>query len=91
MLGSGGVEAVVELHRTPDAEVAIALEDCLHALSSVHLAGFLAVHSYVKGTGTWTVWGLGFCCQLGRWRAHMRGVASRTEYKEMLILWNRPM
>jgi hypothetical protein len=27
------------------------------------------------------VWGLGFCCQLGRWQAHMRGMASRTEYK----------
>ena len=26
MLGGGGVEAVVELHRTPDAEVAVALE-----------------------------------------------------------------
>ena len=60
MLGGGRVEAIVELHRTPDAEAAITLEDGLHALSSVHLTGFLAVHSRVKGTGTRVMWGLGF-------------------------------
>ncbi len=69
MLGGGRVETVVELHRTPDAEVAITLEDCLHALSSVHLTGFLAVHSRVKGTGIRSVWGLGlwagFCASWG--------------------------
>ena len=45
MLGGGGVEAVVELHRTPDAKVAVALEDGLHALPAIHLTGFLDVHS----------------------------------------------
>jgi len=54
MLGGGGVEAVVELHRTPDAEVAIALEDGLHALPAIHLTGFLVIHSRrvrVRGLG----------------------------------------
>ena len=59
MLGGGGVEAVVELHRTPDAEVAVAFEDGLHALPAIHLTGFLAVHCRCKGTGTWVMWGLG--------------------------------
>ncbi len=45
MLGGGGVEAVVELHRTPDAEVAVALENGLHALPAIHLTGFLVIHS----------------------------------------------
>ncbi len=65
MLGGGGVEAVVELHRTPDAEVAIAREDGLHALSAIHLTGFLAVHSRCKGTGTWVMWGLGLRGSVG--------------------------
>jgi len=69
MLGSGGVEAVVELHRTPDAEVAITLEDGLHALPAIHLTGFLFIHCRVKGTGSRTVWGLGlwarFCASWG--------------------------
>ena len=91
MLGGGGVEAVVELHRTPDAEVAIALEDGLHALPAIHLTGFLVIHSRCKGTGARSDVGLGVRCQLGQWRAHMRGMASRTEYKQILILWNRPM
>lgn len=51
MLGGGGVEAVVELHRTPDAEVGVALEDGLHALPAIHLTGFLAIHCRCKGTG----------------------------------------
>ena len=59
MLGGGGVEAVIELHRTPDAEVAVALEDGLHALPAIHLTGFLAVHSRCKGTGARSDVGLG--------------------------------
>ncbi len=59
MLGGSGVEAVVELHRTPDAEVAVALEDGLHALPAIHLTGSLAIHSPHKGRGTWAKWGLG--------------------------------
>lgn len=69
MLGGGGVEAVVELHRTPDAEVAVALENGLHALPSVHLTRFLAIHSRCKGTGTWVMWGLGFDASWG-WGGH---------------------
>jgi hypothetical protein len=59
VLGGGGVEAIVELHGTPDAEVAIALENGLHALSAVHLAGLLAVHCAVQGTGRCRFWGRG--------------------------------
>ena len=65
MLGGGGVEAVVELHRTPDAEVAITLEDGLHALSSVHLTGFLAIHCRCKGTGARSDVGLGVVMPFG--------------------------
>ena len=59
MLGSGGVEAVVELHRTPDAQITIALEDCLHALPAIHLTGFLVIHCSSQGRGTEAMWGLG--------------------------------
>ena len=65
MLGGGGVEAVVELHRTPDAEVAVALEDGLHALPAIHLTGFLAVHSRCKGTGARSDVGLGVVMPVG--------------------------
>ena len=59
MLGSGGVEAVVELHRTPDAQITIALEDCLHALPAIHLTGFLVIHCSSQGRGSEAMWGLG--------------------------------
>ena len=65
MLGGGGVEAVVELHRTPDTEVAVALEDGLHALPAIHLTGFLAVHSRCKGTGARSDVGLGLVMPVG--------------------------
>ena len=59
MLCSGGVEAVIELQRTPDAQVTIALEDCLHALPAIHLTGFLVIHCSSQGRGTEAMWGLG--------------------------------
>ena len=59
VLGGGGVEAVVELHGTPDAEVAIALENGLHALSAVHLTGLLVIHCGAQGTGRCRFWGRG--------------------------------
>jgi len=59
MLGGGGVEAIVELHRTPDTKVAVALENGLHALPAIHLTRFLVVHSRCKGTGVGVMWGLG--------------------------------
>jgi hypothetical protein len=59
VLGGGGVEAIVELHGTPDAEVTVALENGLHALSAVHLAGLLAVHCAVQGRGRCPSWGRG--------------------------------
>ena len=65
MLGGGGVEAVVELHRTPDAEVTVAVEDGLHALPAIHLTGFLAVHSLCKGTGARSDVGLGVVMPVG--------------------------
>jgi len=58
MLGGGGVEAVIELHRAPDAQVTIALEDCLHALPAIHLTGFLVIHCSSQGRGTGVMWGL---------------------------------
>ena len=65
MLGGGGVEAVVELHRTPDAEVAVALENGLHALPAIHLTGFLAIHCPHKGTGARSDVGLGVAMPIG--------------------------
>jgi hypothetical protein len=59
VLGGGGVEAIVELHGTPHAEVTVALENGLHALSAVHLAGLLAVHCAVQGRGRCPSWGCG--------------------------------
>ena len=65
MLGGGGVEAVIELHRTPDAQVTIALEDCLHALPAIHLTGFLVIHCSSQGRGTKAMWGLVLCPGFG--------------------------
>ena len=48
MLGGGGVELVVELDRAPHAQIPIALENGLHALPAVHLAGFLVIHGDVR-------------------------------------------
>ena len=56
MLGGGGVQLVVELDGAPDAEIPITLENGLHALSAVHLAGFLVIHRDAKGRGYCLCW-----------------------------------
>ncbi len=78
MLGGGGVEAVVELHRTPNAEVAVALEDGLHALPAIHLTGFLAVHCRCKGTGARSDVGLGVAGSVGAGFCARRGGGGHT-------------
>ena len=73
MLGGGRVEAVVELHRAPHAQIPIALENGLHALSAVHLAGFLVVHAGAKGTGNCRFWGWG--AHMGAWESSGRNIS----------------